>query len=120
MVAVSLKKFFFKQKTAYEMQRSLVGSEMCIRDRLHILPPGFVKIRHFGFLAHPHRRSALLLSRKLLCAPVSPHPLPDVQQKAVAHKCPHCGIGTLCFLAWIPAGAVLNSLALVPVFVDSS
>ncbi|GAB5799234.1 hypothetical protein JMUB7516_26960 [Staphylococcus aureus] len=23
---------FFKQKTAYEMQRSLVGSEMCIRD----------------------------------------------------------------------------------------
>ena len=26
--------FFFKQKTAYEMLRSLVGSEMCIRDRL--------------------------------------------------------------------------------------
>eukprot|EP00831_Metopus_contortus_P038801 TRINITY_DN30450_c0_g1_i3.p3 TRINITY_DN30450_c0_g1~~TRINITY_DN30450_c0_g1_i3.p3 ORF type:complete len:111 (-),score=43.08 TRINITY_DN30450_c0_g1_i3:8-340(-) len=32
--------FFFKQKTAYEMQRGLVGSEMCIRDRVvpaHIL-----------------------------------------------------------------------------------
>eukprot|EP00831_Metopus_contortus_P051702 TRINITY_DN4340_c0_g1_i2.p1 TRINITY_DN4340_c0_g1~~TRINITY_DN4340_c0_g1_i2.p1 ORF type:complete len:398 (-),score=73.55 TRINITY_DN4340_c0_g1_i2:163-1356(-) len=26
--------FFFKQKTAYEMQRGLVGSEMCIRDRV--------------------------------------------------------------------------------------
>ncbi len=25
--------FFFKQKTAYEMLRSLVGSEMCMRDR---------------------------------------------------------------------------------------
>ena len=25
-------RFFFKQKTAYEMLRSLVGSEMCIRD----------------------------------------------------------------------------------------
>ena len=25
--------FFFKQKTAYEMLRSLLGSEMCIRDR---------------------------------------------------------------------------------------
>src|SRR5674536_398074 len=25
--------FFFKQKTAYEMLRSLVGSERCIRDR---------------------------------------------------------------------------------------
>ena len=24
---------FFKQKTAYEVLRSLVGSEMCIRDR---------------------------------------------------------------------------------------
>eukprot|EP00831_Metopus_contortus_P018239 TRINITY_DN17777_c0_g1_i2.p3 TRINITY_DN17777_c0_g1~~TRINITY_DN17777_c0_g1_i2.p3 ORF type:complete len:119 (+),score=42.83 TRINITY_DN17777_c0_g1_i2:96-452(+) len=27
--------FFFKQKTAYEMQRGLVGSEMCIRDSLY-------------------------------------------------------------------------------------
>ena len=27
-----IKKIFFKQKTAYEMLRSLVGSEMCIRD----------------------------------------------------------------------------------------
>eukprot|EP00658_Telonema_sp_P-2_P033218 TRINITY_DN24427_c0_g1_i1.p1 TRINITY_DN24427_c0_g1~~TRINITY_DN24427_c0_g1_i1.p1 ORF type:complete len:117 (-),score=28.02 TRINITY_DN24427_c0_g1_i1:260-610(-) len=29
--------FFFKQKTAYEMLRSLVGSEMCIRDRTNLL-----------------------------------------------------------------------------------
>eukprot|EP00658_Telonema_sp_P-2_P043346 TRINITY_DN31287_c0_g1_i1.p1 TRINITY_DN31287_c0_g1~~TRINITY_DN31287_c0_g1_i1.p1 ORF type:complete len:190 (+),score=56.03 TRINITY_DN31287_c0_g1_i1:45-614(+) len=29
--------FFFKQKTAYEMLRSLVGSEMCIRDSLRIM-----------------------------------------------------------------------------------
>eukprot|EP00658_Telonema_sp_P-2_P042228 TRINITY_DN30297_c0_g1_i1.p2 TRINITY_DN30297_c0_g1~~TRINITY_DN30297_c0_g1_i1.p2 ORF type:complete len:105 (+),score=30.73 TRINITY_DN30297_c0_g1_i1:113-427(+) len=28
--------FFFKQKTAYEMLRSLVGSEMCIRDRTQL------------------------------------------------------------------------------------
>eukprot|EP00658_Telonema_sp_P-2_P008626 TRINITY_DN13261_c0_g1_i1.p1 TRINITY_DN13261_c0_g1~~TRINITY_DN13261_c0_g1_i1.p1 ORF type:complete len:196 (-),score=46.49 TRINITY_DN13261_c0_g1_i1:356-943(-) len=27
--------FFFKQKTAYEMLRSLVGSEMCIRDSIN-------------------------------------------------------------------------------------
>ena len=32
MVAVSLKKNFFKQKTAYEITTRLVGSEMCIRD----------------------------------------------------------------------------------------
>eukprot|EP00658_Telonema_sp_P-2_P057091 TRINITY_DN45557_c0_g1_i1.p1 TRINITY_DN45557_c0_g1~~TRINITY_DN45557_c0_g1_i1.p1 ORF type:complete len:144 (+),score=48.80 TRINITY_DN45557_c0_g1_i1:30-461(+) len=30
--------FFFKQKTAYEMLRSLVGSEMCIRDSSHPRP----------------------------------------------------------------------------------
>ena len=35
--------FFFKQKTAYEMLRSLVGSEMCIRDRCFAA---------FGDLAH--------------------------------------------------------------------
>eukprot|EP00831_Metopus_contortus_P048881 TRINITY_DN40063_c0_g1_i1.p3 TRINITY_DN40063_c0_g1~~TRINITY_DN40063_c0_g1_i1.p3 ORF type:complete len:102 (-),score=25.61 TRINITY_DN40063_c0_g1_i1:141-446(-) len=29
--------FFFKQKTAYEMQRGLVGSEMCIRDSVYSL-----------------------------------------------------------------------------------
>eukprot|EP00658_Telonema_sp_P-2_P073210 TRINITY_DN62268_c0_g1_i1.p1 TRINITY_DN62268_c0_g1~~TRINITY_DN62268_c0_g1_i1.p1 ORF type:complete len:198 (-),score=68.65 TRINITY_DN62268_c0_g1_i1:142-735(-) len=30
--------FFFKQKTAYEMLRSLVGSEMCIRDSFKSKP----------------------------------------------------------------------------------
>ena len=37
MVAVSLKKFFFKQKTAYEIELRLVGSEMCIRDREEVI-----------------------------------------------------------------------------------
>ena len=36
--------FFFKQKTAYEIRLSLVGSEMCIRDR-----PGAARV---------HRRTA--------------------------------------------------------------
>src|SRR5660397_279793 len=35
--------FFFKQKTAYEIRLSLVGSEMCIRDRGGVRPgPGHV------------------------------------------------------------------------------
>jgi len=33
--------FFFKQKTAYEFRLSLVGSEMCIRDRAD--PEGFLQ-----------------------------------------------------------------------------
>ena len=32
IVKVSILSFFFKQKTAYEIRLSLVGSEMCIRD----------------------------------------------------------------------------------------
>src|SRR5428012_20875 len=31
--------FFFQQKTAYEIMPSLVGSEMCIRDRPAVQPP---------------------------------------------------------------------------------
>ena len=31
--------FFFEQKTAYEMLRRLVGSEMCIRDRARTTSP---------------------------------------------------------------------------------
>eukprot|EP00658_Telonema_sp_P-2_P077006 TRINITY_DN6865_c0_g1_i2.p1 TRINITY_DN6865_c0_g1~~TRINITY_DN6865_c0_g1_i2.p1 ORF type:complete len:103 (+),score=30.74 TRINITY_DN6865_c0_g1_i2:56-364(+) len=40
--------FFFKQKTAYEMLRSLVGSEMCIRDSRHqlVVVQGFFYVLH--------------------------------------------------------------------------
>jgi hypothetical protein len=97
---------------------TLDAVEFIRRFLLHILPPGFVKIRHFGFLAHPHRRSALLLCHKLLRAPTSPNPRTDVQPKPVVHRCPRCGIGTLCFLGWIPAGNVID--VSLPIFVDSS
>eukprot|EP00658_Telonema_sp_P-2_P046446 TRINITY_DN3462_c0_g1_i9.p1 TRINITY_DN3462_c0_g1~~TRINITY_DN3462_c0_g1_i9.p1 ORF type:complete len:281 (-),score=20.64 TRINITY_DN3462_c0_g1_i9:336-1178(-) len=40
-LCVSFFFFFFKQKTAYEMLRSLVGSEMCIRDSYELLAPWF-------------------------------------------------------------------------------
>ena len=36
--------FFFKQKTAYEFVPSLVGSEMCIRDRADILKIAMINI----------------------------------------------------------------------------
>ena len=46
--------FFFKQKTAYEMLRSLVGSEMCIRDRCSLQPPTLNRTRQYA--RHPHQR----------------------------------------------------------------
>ena len=36
LINVNMVVFFFKQKTAYEMLRSLVGSEMCIRDSVKL------------------------------------------------------------------------------------
>src|SRR5660397_269525 len=40
--------FFFKQKTAYEIRLSLVGSEMCIRDRAVQIHGGHGYIRETG------------------------------------------------------------------------
>ena len=55
--------FFFKQKTAYEMLRSLVGSEMCIRDRRArpLAPPAPLRRRspraHRADRRHRHPRA---------------------------------------------------------------
>jgi hypothetical protein len=95
---------------------TLDAVEFIHRFMLHILPAGFVKIRHFGFLANSNRREALRLCRALLEAPILQDLLNERQQNAVERRCPHCGIGTLCILGWVPAGVV----ALVPVAVDSS
>src|SRR5215471_16472685 len=58
---------------------TLDAIEFMRRFLLHILPPGFVKIRHCGLLANRNRHSAVLLSRKLLHAPMPLPPLTDQQ-----------------------------------------
>src|SRR5712691_11007304 len=45
---------------------TLVATEFLRRFFLHVLPKGFVRIRHFGFLANRFRASRLALSRQLL------------------------------------------------------
>src|SRR5674536_378520 len=67
--------FFFKQKTAYEMLRSLVGSEMCIRDRITSVDhPGTGPTRGLG---QPDRARVAQLLRPVLPDRVAaPHP-PD-------------------------------------------
>ena len=97
---------------------TLDAVEFIHRFLLHILPSGFVKIRHFGFLANANRRDALRLCRALLDAPVLQNLLNERQQNALERRCPYCGIGTLCILGWVPPGAEI--LAPVPVAVDSS
>ena len=74
---------------------TLAATEFLRRFFLHVLPKGFVRIRHFGFLANRFRTQSLVLCRQLLA--VSP-PLvttPSLvttpcNQTATWH-CPRCG-----------------------------
>ena len=90
---------------------TLDAVEFIRRYLLHVLPQGFVKIRHFGFLANRNRREALSLCRSLLPASTTapPDPLTATQRQALKRTCPVCKIGTLHILDWIlpatfPAG----------------
>jgi hypothetical protein len=82
--------------------------EFIRRYLLHILPSGFVKIRHFGFLANRSRRQALILCRALLPTQTDqpPDSLTDTQRRAVQRKCPICQTGTLRIIRWISAAAL--------------
>src|SRR5674536_166057 len=62
--------FFFKQKTAYEMLRSLVGSEMCIRDR----PPSTARPRPSDTAGCCPPRSDERLHSRLGSGPAGPPP----------------------------------------------
>jgi hypothetical protein len=45
---------------------TLAADEFLRRFLLHVLPGGFVRIRHFGFLANRRRTSSIALCRKLI------------------------------------------------------
>ena len=47
------------------------AGEFMRRFLLHVLPSGFHRIRHFGFLANGHRAARLALCRQLLAQPVA-------------------------------------------------
>ncbi|WP_202623767.1 transposase, partial [Sporotomaculum syntrophicum] len=47
----------------------LKGVEFIRRFLMHILPKGFVKIRHYGLLANRNKKTKLKLCRKLTSSP---------------------------------------------------
>lgn len=49
---------------------TLQGVEFMRRFLMHILPKGFVKIRHYGLLANRNKKTKLELCRKLTASPV--------------------------------------------------
>ena len=76
--------------------------EFLRRFLLHVVPRGFMRIRHFGLLANRTRRVALIRCRALLGQP----PPADAQPESVAvliqrltgmdvARCPVCGEGRM-------------------------
>jgi Putative transposase len=88
----------------------LEAHEFIGRFLLHVLPEGFMRIRHFGFLANRSKKQALAQCRRLLR--MDP-PLPQSQKESAKdvllritgldlNRCPSCHNGTLIVVAELP------------------
>ncbi len=74
---------------------TLTSDEFIRRFLLHVLPPGFHRIRHYGLFANGGRAENLALARRLLQIP-PPQDEPDPATEADetpsrAPPCPCCG-----------------------------
>jgi hypothetical protein len=91
---------------------TLDAVEFIRRFLLHILPSGFVKIRHFGFLANRNRSAALDLCRQHLGAsssPDGPATIPATEEQlAVERRCPVCHAGILRIVEWFSSDQIPN------------
>lgn len=89
---------------------TIEADEFIRRFLIHTLPPGFQRIRHFGFMANCHRKVKLEICRKLLIAPIAgllPQPAECRQMmesitETPGRCCPECGIGTMVRIAVLP------------------
>ncbi len=69
-------------------------SEFIRRFLLHVLPPGFHRIRHYGLLANGGRAKNLARARELLDVPPpqdAPADEADTPPEALSQPCPSCG-----------------------------
>jgi Putative transposase/Transposase zinc-binding domain len=68
---------------------TITAEEFIRRFLLHVLPKGFVRIRHFGFMANYQRSTSFELCRQLLgTAPVLPPE--EIPLTSPARLCPSC------------------------------
>jgi hypothetical protein len=94
---------------------TLTAMEFLRRFIQHVLPRGFVRIRHFGYLASACRTARLTLARTLL-AQATPDRSDDPVVTAPAHwACPRCGASMI-----IGAHLTAARLAIVGLGIDSS
>ena len=92
---------------------TLDAVEFIRRFLLHVLPSGFVHIRHFGFLANRKRKEKLVLCRSLL--PPSPMVIAasadppggrdSTIEEQVSRRCPVCQTGRLILIQLLTAAA---------------
>ena len=89
---------------------TLDAEEFIRRFSLHILPDGFMRIRHFGFLANRAKKRALPQCRKLLgLTPALPQ-IPKESAKDLLlriagidlSRCPRCQQGTMIVVGELP------------------
>jgi hypothetical protein len=82
---------------------TLSAEEFIRRFLLHTVPPGFQRIRYYGFLANCHRSTKLDLCRQLLATAASVL-LPQFADcrdflctltRMDLRRCPQCGTGIL-------------------------
>jgi hypothetical protein len=81
---------------------TLSAEEFLRRFLLHVLPSGFMRVRHFGLLANRHRKQKLERCRALLAAPL-PSQKPAESVAAMVERltgkdltvCPFCEQGTM-------------------------
>jgi hypothetical protein len=72
-----------------QRKMTLAAEEFIRRFLLHVLPKGFVRIRHYGWMANRGRRERAALCRALLGAePVAGEATTD---SAAQRRCPICG-----------------------------
>jgi hypothetical protein len=88
---------------------SLSAVEFVRRLLLHVLPRGFVRIRHYGLWSNRQRCEDLALCRRLLdgAAPeaesVDPINLPDILASVTpARSCPNCGAARMVVIEELP------------------
>jgi putative transposase len=82
---------------------ALDAQEFIRRFLLHVVPGGFVRIRHFGLLANGARKTKLARCRQLLTQPPAPPALPNESVQALMlrltgidiARCPVCQQGRL-------------------------
>src|SRR6202022_1944830 len=74
-----------------QRKMTLTATEFLRRYVDHILPRGFVRIRHFGFLTNNRRSVLLALARELLARPPQSPEVSSTDASSISTwRCPHC------------------------------